>query len=137
MPTLRPLVWLPVLCIAVATLISGCSALDQDLNLLRKDPMATWTNPGVIAETRSETPARPYGVIPSSEAVIVRSLTFADENAALTAQAAARRAAQLSGWKMEEPANVIGWKQMEGRLSSIGITGSLDDAKVLVISISI
>lgn len=137
MPTRKPPTWLPLLCIALLTLLSGCSAFDQDLNLLRNDPMATWTDPGVISEERSEIPARPYGVIPNTRAYVTRLLTFTDEDAALTAQTAATRAAQLSGWEMDEPANVIGWKQVEGRLSSIDITRAADDPRVLVISISI
>lgn len=135
----RSRIWLLVLSVIAAMVLTSCSALDPDLNLRRQEPMTSWTVPGVLSEVRSELPANPGGVVPNSAAIIVRSLTFADEDAAIAAQAAAGRAALEGGWQVSEreDGDVSALKQLGGQLSQLGITRSSDDPQVVVISISI
>lgn len=135
----RSRIWLLVLSVIAAMVLTSCSALDPDLNLLRQEPMTSWTVPGVLSEVRSELPANPGGIVPNSSAIIVRSLTFADEDAAIAAQAAAGRAALEGGWQVSEreDGDISALKQLRGQLSQLGITRSSDDPQVVVISISI
>lgn len=114
--------------------MSACRGDDPDLAKLKKDPMATYSAPGLALERRSEA----NGGTSLGMEVRARNLQrfMIDGGAsAPDAQRTAIRSAQDAGWTFPDPAAKVaaGNKDVEGMQSLISVYLSDDAAPALLI----
>lgn len=114
--------------------MSACRGDDPDLAKLKKDPMATYSAPGVTLERRSEAKG---GTSLGKEvrARILQRFMLTDGASASDAHRAAVRSAQDVGWVFPDPAAKVtaGNKNVGGMPSLISVYLSDDVAPALLI----